>query len=315
MIRLISAQPAEDYYAWQVEVFLDRTIELGYNGNHIDVLGAFIDNVPDSWIKLQKKYPFVRFFFYQNTLGNCNYAPAVQPHILAKHFDKHPYLQDEAIFFHDCDFLFTRFFDFSPYLNDDNWYFSNTDSYIGADYLESKGSRVNEKGEEISILDDMAKVIGICACKIRSNRGRAGGAQKLMKNVTSEYWRNVEEDSINLYNWLLTYKDMYTEGVNDIQVWTASMWAELWNALKIGINVMTPKDFDFAWATCHISKWYEHPFFHNAGVLNDKQGMFYKASYRDKFPYNDTLEVDHHRCSIMYWEAIKKTAKNSVLIP
>lgn len=318
IVRLMSAQPATDYYAWQVEVYLNNFLNLGYNGNHIDVVTSVDKSIPDSWLRLREAFPYVRFFFYKDDMPDRNYAPAVQAHVLKKHFEIHPELANDAIFFHDCDFVFTRYFDFSPYLHDSNWYFSNVDHYIGADYLESKGSHKTEKnpdGSDIMLLDMMAKVVGVCSCKIRANRGRSGGAQKLMKNVTSEYWKEVEEDSLNLYNWLLMNKDQFGDGeVNDIQIWTASMWSELWNAWKRGVNVMTPKDFDFCWATCHISKWDEHAFMHNAGVTNDKSGMFYKARYMNELPYRDDLKIDTDRCSFKYYQLVKNVGENSVLL-
>ena len=312
--KFISAQPATDYYAWQVEVYLDNFISLGYNEADIDVVCSIQrDSIPDSWMKLASKHPMVRFSFYIDNDPNRNYLPAVQAHILKHHFSRYRELEDYAIFFHDCDFVFTKYFDFEPYLNDDNWYFSNVDHYIGADYLESKGYKKDDNS--IMLLDMMAKVVGICACKVRANRGRAGGAQKLMKKVTSEYWKEVEEDSINLYNWLLQNKDDYGDSdVNDIQIWTASMWSELWNAWKRGKNVMTPKEFDFCWATDHESKWYDKSFFHNAGVVDDKSGMFFKSSYVTKLPYNEDLDIDPDRCSKMYYDIVKNVGENSVLL-
>lgn len=311
-LRLIQAQPATDYFAWQTEVNLHNLIDLGYNGNYIDVIGAYTDKPSDSWLKLQQKFPFVRFFFYKDDMKVKNYAPAVQANVLKKHFKAHPYLSEEAIFFHDCDFIFTKFFDFGPYLNDDKWYFSDTISYVGGKYIESKSTKtVNGKG----LLDGMCSVVGLCACKVRSSQDSSGGAQKLMKNVTAEYWEEVEEDSINLYNWLLQEKDKYSEtGKNDIQIWTASMWSELWNAWKHGHEVIVPKEFDFAWATCPVEKWDLLSFYHNAGVTNNDKGLFYKAKYMNETPYGTDLDIDKDRCSSRYYEVIKEVAKKSVLI-
>tara|TARA_R110000751_G_scaffold94339_1_gene184113 strand:- start:1529 stop:2458 length:930 start_codon:yes stop_codon:yes gene_type:complete len=308
MKRLVqmSAQPANDYYAWQTEVYLDNFLGLGYNGNNIEVVAAYLDFIPDSWIKLQQKYPHVRFFFYLDDMGECNYPPAVQAHMLKKHFKKFPELSEAAVFFHDCDFIFTKYFDFSKFQHDDNWYFSDTISYVGADYIDSKGE---------GLLDAMASVVGLCSCKVRANQENSGGAQKLMKNLTAEYWAEVEEDSINLYNWLLQEKDKYGDAEkNDIQIWTASMWSELWNAWKYNHNVIVPKEFDFCWATCHIDKWDTVSFFHNAGVVDSKSAMFFKAGYIETLPYLEDLEIDDQRCSNKYFNAVKATGETSVLI-
>jgi hypothetical protein len=92
---------------------------------------------------------------------------------------------------------------------------------------------------------------------------------------------------------------------NGIQAWTASMWAELWNAWFFGHHVEVPKEFDFAWATCPSDRWDELYFFHNAGVVNSTQGMFHKASYMDNIPFETDLQLDPNRCSYRYYEMIK----------
>lgn len=317
-LRLLQAQPATDYYAWQTEVSIKRALDLGYNGNYIDIVAGFRKDIPDSWIKLQQAYPYVRFFFYSDELGNCNYAPAIQPHILKKHWQAHPELKDEAIFYHDNDFVFTSYFDFTPYLSDDIWYMSDVRSYIGADYIQSKGfhkTKTRDDDSKINIIEGMASVCGICACKIRAEQQNTGGAQKLIKNVTAEYWEEVEQDSINLYNWLLQEKDNYGEKeTNDIQIWTASMWAELWNAWKRKIKTEIPQSFNFCWATDSTVKWDTVNFFHNAGVIDDKQRMFFKAGYKDKLPYGEELDLDPGKCSKKYFDIIKEVGESSVLI-
>ena len=310
---MISVQPATPGYAWQVEVYLNNFLQLGYNGNFIEVLVAYKDRIPEEWLKLQQAFPYVRFFFYRDEMIVNNYPPAIQAHVLAKHFKAFPELKNDAIFFHDCDFVFTKYFDFSKFQHDDNWYFSDTVSYVGADYIESKSSLKDENG--VGLLDNMCRVVGICSCTVRGKKAHSGGAQKLMKNLTSEYWAEVEQDAINLYNWLLQNKDKYREeGSTDIQIWTASMWSELWNAWKYKHNVVIPKEFNFAWATCPVERWDTYSFFHNAGVMNDKQGMFYKGKYMDKLPYFDSEEVDPSKCSSKYYELIKQTGEKSVLI-
>ena len=239
-LRMISAQPAINYYAWQVEVYLTNFISLGYNGNNIDVVAGYEVSVPDSWRKLQQKFPYVRFFFYEDTMGKCKYLPAIQAHLLKKHFKEHPYLSEEAIFFHDADFVFTRYMDFSKFLNDDKWYFSDTISYIGYNYIMSKGEEV---------LDAMCEVVGIDKSVVKNN--------------------------------------------------------QLWTGWKLGHQIVVPPEFDFCWATCPSSRWEDVYFFHNAGVPSSNQGMFYKAQYMDKLPFNEGLKLSDSRCSYMYYNIIE----------
>ena len=317
-LRLLSIQPATPYYAWQMEVFLTRTIAQGYNPNFIDVVCATEGGgIDQSWLILQQAFPGVRFFFYRDERVDRRYACSVQAHILKKHWQQFPELKNDAVFFHDADFIFTRYFDFTPYLQDDKWYFSNCDSYLGADYLESKGEHPTKlfKERPEMLLDGMATVVGICSCTIRANRGKSGGAQKLLKNVTAGYWDEVDRDITNLYAWLLDNKDEYGEGeTNDIQIWTTNMWCELWNAWKRGVKVEIPAEFDFAWATCHASRWSEKVFFHNAGVQHANQGMFFKGAYISKLPYGVELELSDERCSKQYYDYVQEVGENSVLL-
>ena len=283
----MSSQPATDYYAWQVEVYLTN---FG-SGKRIQVIGSINEFIPDSWKRLIDRFKDVEFYFYEDTRGENKYPPSLQSHILAKHFKSNEYLKDYAIFYHDSDFVFTRDFDFTPFLHGENWYFSDTISYIGADYIVSKGEEV---------LDWMCRAIDISPELVKQNQLKSGGAQKLIKNVDHTYWEQVFDNTMKLYQ-VLTHFGRTT----DIQVWTASMWAELWTAWKMGYNIEVPKEFDFCWATCYIDRWNDCAFFHNAGVMNGNQGMFCKSEYINKYPYDTNLFIDNNRCSYNYYKLIK----------
>ena len=149
-LRYICVQPRLLYYAWQVEVMINNFIKYGINPNNIDILVAwnpidatsYPENV-DAWSKLASHYNTVRFFFYQDTrIQPIRYISSVRPNILKQHFQRFPELKDEAIFYHDCDIVFTKTPDFSKFLSDDIWYLSNTNSYINSDYILSKGQDV-----------------------------------------------------------------------------------------------------------------------------------------------------------------------------
>lgn len=303
-LRHISAQPATNYYAWQVEVMLDNFISMDISDNSIDVIAAYDDSIPQSWIKLQQKFPYVRFFFYKDSREDRIYAPSVQSHIMAKHWMNHPYLSKEAIFFHDCDFVYTKKMDYSPYLNDDKWYFSDCTGYVGHKYISGKSE---------ALLELMCNTVDICSCKV-TNKETAGGAQKLMKNVTVDYWRDVEKNGVDLYHLLVENKNIKKEGDKyGIQVWTASMWAELWNAWKRGYTVETPEEFNFAWATDITDKWDMVSFFHNAGVSKSGEGMFFKGDYMVKLPYGEDIHINDDRCSSKYFAMVKKVGKKTCL--
>lgn len=308
-LKFISAQPAIPYYAWQVETYLTNFEDVGYSLSDVQVVCSFEDSIDQQWLDLQMQFPEAKFFFYKDTMEYRKYAPAIQSMLMAKHFERFPELKEFAVFFHDCDFIFTKYLDFTPFLQDDIWYFSDTRSYMGAAYIESKGHHKTEKtelGAPISLLDGMAKNYGMCPCVARANQEKTGGAQKLMKNLTADYWWKVHNKTIDLYSWLLREKDNYGEkAVNDIQVWTASMWGELWTAWTSGHKVEIPKEFDFCWATDPIERWNQVYFFHNAGVTHDRKELFYKSNFMTNLPYDSELEVDSTKCSSRYYELIK----------
>ena len=304
-VRFISAQPATNYYAWQVEVFIENFKSVGYSEDKIDVLCGITEGVPENWINLQVKYPEANFYFYQDTQVDRSYGPSIRPHLLNKHFRRFDGLAGEVFFYHDCDFIFTRHMDFSPFLGDNKWYMSDVRSYIGPEYVESKGE---------GLLEMMSRVVGICDCTVRARKENTGGAQRLIKNVGTDYWGKVEEDTMKLYNWLKINKDRFGDNkVNDIQIWTSDMWAELWNIWKAGIKTSTPKSFDFCWATCPIEKMNDVYFMHNAGVMKTRKDLFFKGGFVDKNPYISNVSVDKKRCSSAYYDAVKSTGVYSVL--
>jgi hypothetical protein len=49
-------------------------------------------------------------------------------------------------------------------------------------------------------------------------------------------------------------------------------------------------------------------------VVNGNDGLFYKADYINRLPYNIAPEPKKGTASWYYWNEIQKTAKNSRLI-
>jgi hypothetical protein len=284
---------------------INNFLSMGIKGEDIHIVCSKIGpDVGVGWLRLQEAYP-AKFFFYEDSRADKAYQPGIQAHILEKHWRANPYLDTEAVFFHDVDFIFTRPFDFTPFLKDDIWYFSDTVSYIGAQYILSKGE---------AVLDAMCGSIGIDKQIVIDNQKNSGGAQKLFKNITAEYWERVYDNQIKL--WYAMGRVENVKKANDkygIQRWTASMWAELWTGWMMGYQVRVPKEFDFCWATDTTAKWDSLAFYHNAGVLSSGD-KFFKGAYINNTPYNEDLTISDTFASKKYWEWVKETGKTSVLI-
>jgi len=295
----ISVQPTTTYYVWQVEVMLCNFLRMGIPAESIQVLGVCSNPpVPPQWQALQARFPEVQFFYYKDLRQSSCYISSVRPNVLAQHFTKHPELSTHAVFYHDCDIVFTKPLDFTPFLQDDIWYTSDVESYIGARYVRGKG-------EDVYL--GMCDIVGIDPKIPVENAEHTGGAQYLMKNVTAEFWRKVEVDSEALYAFFTEHLKTHpaTSEYHPIQRWTADMWAVLWNAWVFGHTVRTPPELVFAWPMNVAARWEFCSLYHNAGVVsNADPRMFFKGDYMIDPPYNISNTFDPALCSYKYVEEI-----------
>jgi hypothetical protein len=316
-LRYICVQPRILYYAWQVEVMINNFIKHGINPNNINILVAWNPNDDTSkpenveaWNKLASHYNSVRFFFYQDTREQpIYYISSVRPNILKQHFKAYPELESEAIFYHDCDIVFTRKPDFNAFLNDDIWYLSNTNSYVNYDYIISKG---------FDVYDKMCKIVNIDSIIPKLMNSNSGGAQYLMKNVDWVFWEFVERDSEKLFKEITelnNIKKVNDPNYHELQIWCADMWAVLWNGWMLGNETKVVSEMDFSWATDPISRWDETLIYHNAGATCGCGGTFYKVLYMETLPYNlDIEKFDKEKNCYNYVLEIKETAQKSCLI-
>lgn len=310
-LRYICAQPAIEYYAWQVDVMLNNFRKQGINLNQVDIV-CWKENgiIPESWIKLANHYA-ARFFFYDDTRETHHYISSIRPNILKQHWEKYPELSNDAIFYHDCDIVFTK----PPtewitdvMINDKKWYGSDTRWYIGHDYIKSKGE---------DILDAMCEIVGISKGEVEMNELNAIGAQYLMKNIDYNFWDKVERDCEILYKDISALSGIKKEenpSYHELQIWCADMWAVLWNGWLRGNQTICHDNFQFTWATEKIEGWDKNNIFHNAGVTNSTSNLFYKAEYMNRYPYNVTLELKTDMASYNYWLEICDTAKQTPLV-
>jgi hypothetical protein len=316
-LRYICVQPRILYYAWQVEVMINNFIKNGINPNNIDILVAWNPNDDTSkpenieaWNKLVSHYSSVRFFFYQDTRQQpIHYISSVRPNVLKQHFKAHPELESEAVFYHDCDIVFTRKPDFNAFLNDNIWYLSNTNSYINYDYIISKGQDIYDKMCEITKIDPLIP---------RLMNSNSGGAQYIMKNVDADYWEKVERDSEKLFKEITelnNQKKTTSPEYHELQIWCADMWAVLWNGWLEGNETKVVPEMDFSWATDSSNRWNETTIYHNAGATCGGQGTFYKALYMGTLPYDlDIEKFDKEKNCYNYVLEIQETSKKSPLI-
>jgi hypothetical protein len=308
-MKFICAQPAIDYYAWQVEVMLNNFINHGVNPDDIHIVCGHYGKILDKWTKLTEKFADVNFFFYPDDRFKPGYISSIRPHLLHKHWMENPYLVNETIFYHDCDIVFPKPLDLKDLLEDKLCYVSDTVSYIGAEYIQSKGEHY---------LDLMSRIVGIDKNFLISNQKNSGGAQYLLKNIPIEFWKKVYYDAEYLYrlvNDQINKDKVVDPSIHEIQIWCADMWSVLWNLWFFDKQVRVTDKMSFSWATSHKIDWDKHPIYHNAGVTGGRKDMFFKGGYINKIPYDIKLEdFNQDFCSYKYVEEILKTKEVTCLI-
>lgn len=314
-VKYICVQPRLVYYAWQLEVMISNFIEKGVIPENIEILIAYSpdqndrtnhSDVVELYSNLMAKFRRVKFFYYKDNRINPTYISSVRPNILKQHFLHFKDLEKNVIFYHDCDIVFTKTPDFTPFLNDNIWYLSDTSGYIGYNYIVSKGN---------DIYNNMCSIIGIDNKIPKIMQSNSGGAQYLMKNVNSEFWEKVENDSESLYKFFNNdepIKLKLNPSYHPIQKWTSDMWSVLWNAWFFEHETKVDKYFNFTWATDTIEKWDENLIYHNAGVVGPGE-QFFKGQYINTLPYFEENKFSNKFASYKYFEEILKTGKQSCL--
>lgn len=340
----MSCAPDDNYFCWQYRVQLHNFRKMGYS-DKVRIL-MFLPSDRSEWNPEMKKvaaeYPEVQFFWYKddtdilhNYIEPYQYIPLLRPWVMAMHFKEHPELSEKAIFYHDSDILFTKHLDFTPFLGDEVNYLSDTISYIGAAYWDSKEKDVlPEKLEEYKkrdILDEMAQKLGIDRGIAMINQGSSGGAQYLLKRVDYKYWIDVFAGCIKIRGYMSYHvpgsvnHTFFANEDKGFQSWCADMWSVLWNLWKRGKETKVPKELDFAWATEPIANWETKYIYHDAGAgpqpIEDDKGkihmLFYKKG-RNGFEYannrstpfqEDLTYVSPTYCSYNYVQEILEAKK------
>jgi hypothetical protein len=319
-VTLMCVQPCIQYYAWQIEVMLTNFKELNIESQYnIHCLFAYNKNEEDWQIKVEtiekveaKFTDIARFFYYEDTRKDPYYISSVRPNILKQHFYRHPELSQDSIFYHDCDIVFTKYPDFLLRLTqrDTNWYVSDTSSYIGYNYIKSKGE---------DVLDKMCDIVGINKSLVERKEYQSGGAQYLLKGVDWMFFDKMEKDCERLYKEITELNDekvqldrhTMPEGearqpYHPLQIWCADMWAMLWGGWMRGYHTNIIPELDFCWATDPIENWDKKYIFHNAGVTPDRANeMFYKGYYIDKLPYTVAQTYSEKWAANNYYKLIQ----------
>jgi hypothetical protein len=319
-LTLLCVQPCIAYYAWQIEVMLTNFEQLKLH-EEFNIVCLFAYNKSEKdWkenVRIIKNVEFrfsdvAKFYYYQDTrVYPISYISSIRPNIIKQFLKEYPQVAEKPIFYHDCDIIFTK----SPYflynlLEDDNsWYVSDTESYIGYDYIVSKGQ---------DVLDKMCQIVGVHPLFVKERQKQSGGAQYIMKGVDWQFFHKMEKDCEKLFSEITALnnkKKQLNPAYHELQIWCSDMWAILWQAWMRGYNTHIIDEMGFCWATDPLENYNKKYIFHNAGVTeNVRDTHFYKADFRTKLPYKEEGEnYDKNKASYNYFELVKSIGENSSL--
>lgn len=289
----LSAQPDEDYFVWQLRVQIKNLQDIGLKDEYHICVKAMRDSVNPNFLQLRDEFigtNFKFYFYFESRPYWRTYLPSLRPYILAQHFAMFKY---EEFFYIDSDIIFRELPNFSL-LGKHSWV-SDTVSYVGGEYILSKSWE---------LLKGMCAIVGIAPDVVLKRNKHSGGAQYVMRGVTSQFWQKVEKDAINLYLYMDAFNQSYKG--HGIQAWTADMWAVLWNLWMSEYDCKVHKELDFCWPRDPLSRWEETKILHNAGVTPENKDLFYKARYIKDSPIGEDFSyVNEQCCSIKYVEVIQ----------
>jgi hypothetical protein len=305
-MKYICAQPAINYYAWQIEVMLNNFIEVGIPLQDVHIVCGIRGKMPEAWRRLRNRFHHADFFFYEDDRFKSAYHSNVRAHILSKHWRENPELERENVFYHDCDIVFTGRIDFSAWEADDVvCHVSDTVFYTGAQSILACGT---------GYLELMTAIVGVDPQWVLDHEKDSGGAQYFLKKIPASYWEKVYWDCEHLYR-AVSAKLAMDKQARAVPIGFADMWAVLWNLWVYEKEVRVSKNLSFSWANSPIEAWDQNLIHHNAGVAKEGRGLFYKAAYEMRLPYDIELaHFSNNYCSYKYVESILKTARHSCLL-
>lgn len=357
-LHIISAVTDSPRFLWECRTFLTNLKEHGYSDKTTLLIfqqrNFFMEDFSPEWAYMQEDFPETEFVYYKdvtNITRVCSifhYIPLFRLYVLQEYFKKNPQLEQEAILYVDSDIIFTKPIDFTQFLEDDINYVSwtgnpeRTDNYLWQPYFDNKiANAAPERIEQYKRLDVLGKVASICGTTreaITANNDNIGGAQYLLKNITSQFWTDC-------FNACCEIK-LYLEGINGIfmkgdtrqekedkgfQSFCADMWAVIFTLIAKEREIRAPKEMDFIWSTDRIEKLETASILHNAGVTSDAKirvafekdlegnnimvdgPLFYKGAFNEKAPTKEHLEeiynhpINKQFCNNIYTKAILKS--------
>lgn len=299
----VTGNTCDRHMLWQIQVQHSNFNRLGIDLKNVYNLVVYKYDIDEEYLKYAK-YTKANIVFIKDIVHHRPYLSSMRTYAYKYLLDIMPELEQEYIFYCDQDVIFRELPNFKE-MSNNKIYFSDTISYVGANYIISKGDR---------LFVDMCNMVGINPDLVKKYQSKSGGCQIYGKGFTSKYWDKVEKDSTNLYvefNDINKYaNDFYVKNnteitkANMLQIWCADMWAILWNLWLFGYDTEIHNDLKFAWASGNISDYHNTKILHNTGLSNsDTTNVFNKADVGSKLlsEIRSDILIRENSCTFPYY--------------
>lgn len=295
-MKVIMCQPENLRFEWELRISINNLIDNGIT----DIILLFLKQDESVSINLKKDFPNIKIFKYEDNREYTKYIPNIKPYLWYRFLEENPKFENEDFLYIDSDVIFREMINYKQFMFDDKWYGSNCNGYLNASYIKQTKNGNNT-------LKKMCDIVGISVEQFENMNDDCIGAQLIVKKPKADYWKKVYNDSNKIWDYFETLD-------SNIQKWTAEMWSQLLNMPLFSIKSSVNSEFDFTWATDYAEKWFENKIFHNAGVVNDENGLFFKGKYVKKTPFfDDFSSISKEKASYFYVKEIEKV-KNKLKI-
>lgn len=226
-----------------------------------------------------------KFVVWDDWRSKKNYNPMMKPALVGHWLNANP--TDEAVMVIDPDVIPTG----QPLPTGQSGVIlgTDTDHYTGPEWLKSKGVWELLCGMLGADPVDVARYPGI-------------GAQYIFRDIPGEWWLEVAERSVSVYETLRKHPV-------DAQPWCAEMYVTHILAARDGYRPTASDRMQMFWADGKLSDWDEMAFFHDAGQTKSNGRDFCKKLYQMS-PFNQTIAVHQDSASSWYVDLIKETEQN-----
>ena len=292
--------PDNRYYLWQMLVQIAHLRELGYEQD-AHYLIVYFGQPSDTLQRIFDSDALGCYIHaYPDTRADRGYSASMKPWLLGQYFQQFPEQASVVHNYLDPDVMFTHPMDFTPFeQHDERWYGSDTRSYTGAQYIR-------EKGEQLFV--ELCEIAGVSPDLVLAHDHNSIGAQYFIKDAGSDFWFNVEQNSVKAYHHMNQTAHKYRPEGHEypIQAWCAEMYMQQYETIRAGFTPIADERLQFHWANHNAAEWDDRAYFHNAGVASENGRDFCKITWQTS-PFHKQLQVSPESASARYVDLIRRT--------